>query len=399
MKNEFGKLIITKYKNNILSLLYNENNELEEIYCDAGKRESLLGNIYVGRVANIVNSINAAFIEFSPGKMGYFAIDDEPDPIYVDLEREPGPIKAGDVLIVQVIKDAQKSKEPVLSSNINFTGKYVVLTLNHPGIHFSSKFKDIQKKRLIRQRYEGIKNDKFGFIIRTNSEYADINAIFEEIDFYSTLWLTVRDYGAYQTVFSLLYPAPKSYITSIRDGYDSMVSMILTDDAQIYDEVKNFLMVYQNDDLDKLVFYDNKFVPLNVLYSVDKLIEDALKEKVYLKSGGYLVIEPTEALVSIDVNTGKYVSRHKAQDEYLKINLEAAKEIARQIRLRNLSGIIIVDFINMKIPENRQILMKTLTQLLAGDPQKTTLVDMTKLNLVEITRKKGRRPLYELLDI
>lgn len=399
MKNEFGKLIITKYKNNILSLLYNENNELEEIYCDAGKRESLLGNIYVGRVANIVNSINAAFIEFSPGKMGYFAIDDEPDPIYVDLEREPGPIKAGDVLIVQVIKDAQKSKEPVLSSNINFTGKYVVLTLNHPGIHFSSKFKDIQKKRLIRQRYESIKNDKFGFIIRTNSEYADINAIFEEIDFYSTLWLTVRDYGAYQTVFSLLYPAPKSYITSIRDGYDSMVSMILTDDAQIYDEVKNFLMVYQNDDLDKLVFYDNKFVPLNVLYSVDKLIEDALKEKVYLKSGGYLVIEPTEALVSIDVNTGKYVSRHKAQDEYLKINLEAAKEIARQIRLRNLSGIIIVDFINMKIPENRQILMKTLMQLLAGDPQKTTLVDMTKLNLVEITRKKGRRPLYELLDI
>ena len=399
MKNEFGKLIITKYKNNILSLLYNENNELEEIYCDAGKRESLLGNIYVGRVANIVNSINAAFIEFSPGKMGYFAIDDEPDPIYVDLEREPGPIKAGDVLIVQVIKDAQKSKEPVLSSNINFTGKYVVLTLNHPGIHFSSKFKDIQKKRIIRQRYESIKNDKFGFIIRTNSEYADINAIFEEIDFYSTLWLTVRDYGAYQTVFSLLYPAPKSYITSIRDGYDSMVSMILTDDAQIYDEVKNFLMVYQNDDLDKLVFYDNKFVPLNVLYSVDKLIEDALKEKVYLKSGGYLVIEPTEALVSIDVNTGKYVSRHKAQDEYLKINLEAAKEIARQIRLRNLSGIIIVDFINMKIPENRQILMKTLMQLLAGDPQKTTLVDMTKLNLVEITRKKGRRPLYELLDI
>ena len=399
MENEFGKLIITRYHNNIVSLLYNEKNELEEIYCDAGKRESLLGNIYVGRVANVVPSINAAFIEFSPGQMGYFAMDDEPSPVYTDLERKPGKIRVGDVLIVQVVKDAQKSKEPVLSSNINFTGKYIVLTLNQRGIHFSSKFKNIEKKKAIRERYSQIENDKFGFIIRTNAQNASIDTIFEEIDFYSMLWLTVRDYGAYKTVFSLLYPAPKSYITSIRDGYDSEVSMILTDEKEIYEEVKNFLMVYQNDDLDKLVFYDNVFVPLKVLYSIDRQIEDALKERVSLKSGGYLVIQPTEALVSIDVNTGKYVSKREAQKEYLKINLEAAKEIARQIRLRNLSGIIIIDFINMKVPENRQILMKSLEQLLAMDPQKTTLVDMTRLNLVEITRKKGRRPLYELLDI
>lgn len=399
MRNEFGELIITKYRNNILSLLYNEKNEIKEIYCDAGKYESLLGNIYVGRVVNVVNSINAAFIEFSPGQMGYFAIGDEPDPIYIDLERKPGPIRIGDVLVVQVIKDSIKSKDPVLSSNIHFTGKYVVLTLNQKGLHFSAKFKDAAKKNQIRERYSTLDFDKFGFIIRTNSEQADIDAIFEEIDFYASLWLATRDYSAYQTVFSLLYPAPKSYITSIRDVYDSMVSMILTDNREIYDEIKNFLQVYQSDDLDKLVFHDNRYVPLHVLYNVEKLVEEALKEKVYLKSGGYLVIQPTEALVSIDVNTGKYVSKREAQREFLKINLEAAREIAHQIRLRNLSGIIIVDFINMKIPENRETLMKAMAELLAEDPQKTTLVDMTKLNLVEITRKKGRRPLYELLDI
>lgn len=399
MRNEFGKLIITRYKTNILSLLYNEHNELVEIYCDAGKRESLLGNIYVGRVANVVNSINAAFIEFSPGRMGYFAMEDEPAPVYIDLERRPGPLRVGDELIVQVKKDSIGTKEPVLSSNIHFTGKYVVLTLNQAGLHFSSKFKDVEKKNRIRERYAQLNYDKFGFIIRTNSEIADIDAIFEEIDFYSTLWIAVRDYGAYQTVFSLLYPAPRSYITSIRDGYDAIVSLILTDDKEIYEEVKNFLMVYQNDDLDKLVFHDNKFIPLHVLYNVEKLVEDALREKVNLRSGGYLVIQPTEALVSIDVNTGKYVSRKEAQSEFLKINLEAAREIARQIRLRNLSGIIIVDFINMKIPENRELLQKTMSEYLQRDPQKTTLVDMTKLNLMEITRKKGRRPLYELLDI
>lgn len=398
MKNEFGKLVITRYKNNILSLLYNERNEVEEICCDAGLHESLLGNIYVGRVANVVNSINAAFIEFSPGRMGYFSMEDEPDPIYVDLERKQGPLRAGDVLIVQVIKDAQKTKEPVLSSNINLTGKYVVLTLNQKGLHFSSKFKDTEKKKLIRERYETVKNDKFGFIIRTNSEEADIDDIFEEIDFYSMLWLAVRDCGADKTVFSLLYPAPKSYLTSIRDGYDAVVSMIVTDDREIYEEVKQYLTVYQNNDLDKLVFYDNKYVPLKVLYNVEKIVANALDEKVYLRSGGYLYIQPTEALVSIDVNTGRYVSKYSAQEEYLKVNLEAAEEIARQIRLRNLSGIIIVDFINMKIPENRQLLMKTMEELLSRDPQKTTLVDMTRLNLVEITRKKGRRPLYELID-
>lgn len=399
MNEESGKLIITRYKNNILSLLYDEKNEPVEICCDSGRKESLIGNIYIGKVSAIVPSINAAFIEYLPGRMGCFIMDDEPSPAFADPERKPGPVRPGDLLIVQAAKDAQKTKEPVLSSNINLTGKYVVFTLNRPGIRFSSKFKDTEKKRVIKERYAGTQTDEFGFIIRTNSEYADTDLIFKEMEFYSEIWRSISGFSRCRPAFSLLYTAPKPYLACVRDCYDLAAGKIVTDDPGIYEEIRNYLAGYQENDTGRLVFYNNPAVPLKVLYSVEKHIEEALKKKVYLKSGGYIVIEPAEALVSIDVNSGKYVSKREAEREYLKINLEAAKEIARQIRLRNLSGIIIVDFINMKSPKDRQLLMKEFSGLLAKDPQKTTLVDMTKLNLAEITRKKGRRPLYELLDI
>lgn len=388
MHDKTGKLIITKYAGNIFALLYNSRNEPEEIYCDAGNNESLLGNIYLGRAVNIVNSINAAFIEFSPGHMGYLDIEDE------DIK-----IKAGDELIVQVTKDPQKTKKPVLSSKITFTGKYTVLIFGKSGVHFSSKFKDSFKKKLIEEKLKGIDTGGFALIIRTNSVNAQPEDILDEIKRICCCWDKIKEKAKGPSGLSLLYNAPVSYITSIRDGYDEMVGRIITDDREIYEVVNSFLLSHQRSDLEKLEFYDEKDIPLKVRYSVEKHIENALSRTVPLRSGGYIVIEPTEALISIDVNTGRYVSKKDAQDEYLKINLEAAKEIARQIRLRNLSGIIIVDFINMKSAESRLALMKTLSALLSADPHKTTLVEMTKLNLVEITRKKERRPLYELVDI
>ena len=399
MPGEPGKLIITKYAGNIFALLYDSHNEPEEIYCDALKNESLLGNIYLGRAVNIVNSINAAFIEFMPGCMGYMDIRDEDMPVFAGCINESGRIKAGDTLIVQVIKDAQKTKKPVLSSKINFTGKYTVLIFGSSGIYFSSKFKDEQKKKLIKEQVENISTEGFGVIIRTNSLNARPEDVTDEIERILKNWDSVKEMAKGAKALSLLYNAPVSYISSIRDGYDSKIARIITDDAEIHTVVSTFLSEHQRADLEKLEYYDREDVPLKTLYSVEKHIENALSRTVPLRSGGYIVIEPTEALVSIDVNTGKYVSKKQAQDEFLKINLEAAKEIARQIRLRNLSGIIIVDFINMEPPENRQILMKALSGFLSKDPHKTTLVDMTKLNLVEITRKKERRPLYELIDI
>ena len=394
-----GRLIITRKNHMTFSLLLDAKGAATQINLDGGKTESLIGNIYIGRVDNIVKNINAAFIEYAPGMMGYYQLDNPYEPVFTNPGRKPGPVRKGDQMIVQISKDAIKSKDPVMTSDINLTGKYVVLTVGQKGLHFSNKFKDPEKKKAIQKSYSETACDDVGFIIRTNSMYASVEAIFEEMDFFYDLWLMLKDCGLYNNCLSQIYQAPPSYMVNIRDGYENIMGEILTDDSDIYQEIKGYLEKYQPDDLEKLKLYNNPHLPLHTMFNIDRQIVEALQKKVWLKSGGYLIIEPTEALVSIDVNTGKYISEKKAEDEYLKVNLEAAAEIARQILLRNLSGIIIVDFINMKSDAYKNMLLDYLKSQLQFDPVKTNIVEMTKLNLVEITRKKIRKPLYELIDI
>jgi ribonuclease G len=187
-------------------------------------------------------------------------------------------------------------------------------------------------------------------------------------------------------------------LTELRNIYQEGLTDIVIEDKVIYQEVKEFLAKEQPEDLDKLRLYEDKLLPLYKLYSVESLLANALKEYVWLKSGAYLVIQPTEALTVIDVNTGKCISKKKDDEAYLKINIEAAKEAARQIRLRNLSGIILVDFINMDTKESMDVLLELFEKELKKDPIATTLVDVTKLQLVEVTRKKVRRPLHEVMS-
>ncbi|MBQ9030355.1 MAG: ribonuclease E/G [Parasporobacterium sp.] len=394
-----GKLVITKKNQITFSLLLNSRGIATQINLDGGKGESAIGNIYIGRVDNIVKNINAAFIEYAPGMMGYYPLEEGSTPVFTNPGRKPGPMRKGDQMIVQVSKDALKSKDPVLTSDINLTGKYVVLTLAQKGLHFSNKFRDPEKKKQIQKDFEGFGYEEAGFIIRTNAMFADPSQIYEEMDFYYDLWLMLKDCGLYNNCLSQIYQAPPSYMVNIRDGYETILGEILTDDPEIYESLRGYLEKYQPDDLEKLKFYDHRTVSLHTMFNIDRQITEALQKKVWLKSGGYIIIEPTEALVSIDVNTGKYISEKKAEDEYLKVNLEAAAEIARQILLRNLSGIIIIDFINMKSEAYKTMLMDYLKSQLQFDPVKTNIVEMTKLNLVEITRKKIRKPIYELIDI
>lgn len=391
-----GKLVITKIENYIFSMLYDNNNNIMQINVD-GNEESILGNVYIGRVTNIVKNINAAFIEFQKGMTGYYSLDTFDNPVYVNVKREPGPMRVGDLVIVQVIKESSGNKYPVLTTNINFVGKNVVFTLKSFGIHFSNKLKWPELIEAITARYNKLNYTDFGFIIRTNAYHADVNDIFDEIELFVKLWLIIKDVAVTRNALSILYKAPKSYIASIRDGYHDEVGQIITDDKLIYNEIQAYLEAYQFSDLNKLKFYDNSVTSLQTLYNVRRDIAGALSEKVWLKSGGYIVIEPTEALISIDVNSGKYVSGKDSQKEFLKINMEAAKEIAHQIRLRNLSGIIIVDFINMKDKENQAQLISYFQDLISADPIKTSLIEMTKLNLVELTRKKGRLSLHQII--
>lgn len=392
------KLIVTKRQDKIISALYNEK-DMIQVNVDDIKNISILGNIYVGKVINIVKNIDAAFVEIAEGVMCYLSLTENIRPIFCNIKNNDK-INIGDEIIVQVGKEGVKTKAPVVTCNLNFTGKYVVLTHGKTMIGTSNKITQESEKSRLKKIVGEYRNSDYGFIIRTNSSGVGEEFIRGEINSLISLYKEVREYGIHKSRFSLLYETPAGFICEIRDGYQTQLDEIITDDSWIYEKIRSYLSDFQKEDLEKLRMYQDQLLSLSNLYSIESRLENALREKVWLKSGGSLIIQPTEALTVIDVNTSKAIrGKKKAEETFLKINLEAAVEIAKQLRLRNLSGIIIIDFINMEDTDNRKILMKELRILLEKDPIKTTVIDMTALNLVEVTRKKVRRPLYEQYSI
>lgn len=387
------KLIIVRYQGRILTALM-ENGRAAELHCDEEQRNSLLGNIYIGKVKNIVKNIRAAFIEIENGIQCYYSLSDNKDPIYIKKGSSKD-MQAGDELLVQVCRENLKSKPPAVSSNLNFTGNYLVLTTGNKSTGMSSKLTQEEKKRL-KEYLAPYLDSRFGFIVRTNAREVDQETFVAEARLLKELYEMVMQKAKFRTCFSILHRNnPTTWLSTLRDIYKENLSQILTDDETLYEKIKEYLHQYQREDEEKLNFYQDDLLPLMKLYSLESAVENALKERVWMKSGAYLVIQPTEALTVIDVNTGKYDGHKKQQDTFLKINLEAAREIAVQIRLRNLSGIIVIDFINMESGEYRRQLMEEFDRILKKDPVKTTLVDMTALSLVEVTRKKVRRPFWE----
>ena len=393
------KLVITKLDGKIITAIL-ENDVVVELHCseqDTADKSPQLGNIYVGRVKNIVANINAAFIEIENGIECYYAIGENSKPFFTKKIGKK-PLCIGDELLVQISKEAVKTKAPTVTSELNFTGKYAVLTHGDIRIGASTKLSKIEKERLIRiaSRYE---NNQYGFIMRTNAKDASDDVLNDELNSLRTEYENIIKVAETRMTFSCLKKAPKEYLTDLKNIYQEGLTEIVVEDEEIFEEVQSYLKKEQPEDLDKLRLYYDKLLPLHKLYSIEKRLEDALKEYVWMKSGSYLVIQPTEALTVIDVNTGKNISKKKDDDTYLKINLEAAREAAKQIRLRNLSGIIIIDFVNMNKKEYTEQLLKEFESLLKKDPISTTLVDMTKLQLVEVTRKKVRKPLHELFHV
>ncbi|ROR29271.1 ribonuclease G [Mobilisporobacter senegalensis] len=392
------KLIITRQKNRIISALYDEK-DMIQVNVDDTSRLSILGNIYVGKVKNIVKNINAAFVEIAEGVMCYLSLEENEHPIFCNVKNNDK-INIGDEIIVQVSKEGVKTKAPVVTCNLNFTGKYVVLTHGKTMIGTSNKINQETEKTRLKNIVGEYKNPAYGFIIRTNSSGAREEFIRGEINTLVSLYQDIKEYGIHKSRFSLIYATPENYICEIRDGYSEQIDKIITDDKKIFEQIQDYLNSFQKEDLNKLQIYEDPLLSLSNLYSVDSRLENALREKVWLKSGGNLIIQPTEALTVIDVNTSKAIAgKKKAEETFLKINLEAAKEIAKQLRLRNISGIIIIDFINMEDNNNKAILMKELRILLSKDPIKTVVVDMTALDLVEVTRKKVRKPLLEQYNL
>lgn len=394
MKNQ---LLISKQDGDIVTA-FREDGRIRQFQIEPAVSEEILGNIYVGKVRNIVKNINAAFVEFEKGKMGYLSLNTAVSPIRTDAVRHTqDKVLIGDEILVQVVREAVKTKPPTLSGALDFAGKYVVLTVGTPKVSISHKIQDKQKRKQLQEFLERYcRESGFAFLARTNSASASEEELKYEIAQLQERCKQLIANGKHKTPFSCLIQAPPAYLGSIRDMYHSSISEVVTDCLQVYDTVQGFLQENKWAELVKLTLWDEADGKFDAVYDITKNLTKALSERVWLKSGAYLVIQPTEAMVSIDVNTGKAISKKKdVQKTFLKVNTEAAMEIAVQLRLRNLSGIILVDFIDMQSEEDNQTLLNTFRAELSKDPIPTRLVDMTKLGLVEVTRKKVRKPLYE----
>ncbi len=373
-----------------------ENDHAAELSCLPAGGESILGNIYVGKVKNIAANISAAFIEIANGQLCYYALNDNDAPIFTTPKKK-NTLVAGDELLVQVSREAVKTKAPTVTANLNFAGKYLVLTSGKHHLGLSSKLSPEDKQRL-RTIAEPFLGKDFGIIVRTNAAEASEDELRAELGELTEAYRHTVETGRNRACFSLIYKEPSAYAARLRGLRADSFNKIVTDRADIYRELKAYLTDRQPADLPKLYFYEETAPSLDSVYGLSKAFEEAGKERVWLKSGGYLVIQPTEALTVVDINTGKYTGKKKKDDTFLKINLEAARELARQLRLRNLSGIIVADFIDMDREEDKQTLMAVLASELKKDPVRTSLVDMTPLGLVEITRKKVQKTLAEQVN-
>lgn len=392
------KILIEKTEEQIRTFFL-ENDEIVEIHCTPADEESagrhLLGNIYVGKVKNIVLNIGAAFVEIESGVNCYYDMKDAEHAVFTHKSGKK-PLCIGDELVVQISKEAVKTKAPTVTGNISFTGRYAVLTHGNTRIGVSSKIPKKMREEY-KERLRQFQNDRFGIIVRTNAKDAPFQDVLDEISRLRDEYERILSAAPTRVCFSCLRSAPPSYISDLKNVYMEGMEEIIVGDRELYTRIQNYFAEEIPEKEGLLRLYDDESYPLGKLYSTQTAIEKALREKVWLKNGGYLVIQPTEALTVIDVNSGKNAGKGKNEEGIMKINLEAAREAAKQIRLRNLSGIIIIDFINLESEENVSHLLKELRMRLAEDPVQATLVDITPLNLVEVTRKKVHRPLYEQL--
>lgn len=392
-----NKLILTEWRGDILTALWTDG-KISRLSLDGRESPSLLNGIYIGKVKNVVKNIGAAFVEFGDGRIGYYSLQENREHLLTGLETpSAAPLKAGDELVVQVAKDAVKTKAPVLTGAISLPGRYAVLTRGKSGIGFSVKISDGDWKGQVRKALEDRIPAGCGLIVRTNAYEGGIFALLAELESLNRQLDAILSESRYRVCGSRLDRQIPLYVAAVRDLSSAGLEEIVTDLPAVYGELKDYLASSQKEDEGKLRLYEDRLLPLAKLYSLDACMEKALSRQVWLKSGGYLVIEPTEALTVIDVNTGKYSGRKNASETIRAINLEAAEEIGRQMALRNLSGIILVDFIDMETAQDREFLMERLRQICRQDPVKTTVVDMTALNLVEITRKKLKKPLHEMV--
>ncbi|MEE3467288.1 MAG: ribonuclease E/G [Eubacterium sp.] len=395
METTLKRVLITRIEGRIVSAYMIGEKIYDVIIGGVNEDELQIGDVYVGRVQNVVENIGAAFVEVRPGVMGY-----------LKLERsQMKTVKAGQEQIVQVRKNAKGSKNAVLSTEIEMLGRYAVLQEQKENrVLVSKKIRDEETIRRLTQLGESIideademtTNVDMGehtaptITIRTNAAEADDDVIRGEIRTLYDTWCELHRHGSQRTGFSRLYRELPVYVRMINRYRNGEIDRVITDQEDVLDVLKSLPLEPE------VEAYEDTSYPLEARYAIRTTLDKALDRHVWLKSGADLYIDRTEAMTVIDVNTAKAIEGKRASEStFFKINLEAAEEIARQIRLRNLSGIILVDFIDMKDKGHVDALIDTLRWCLKTDPVRAMYVDMTKLGIVEITRSKRYMDLYD----
>lgn len=371
-----------------------EDSRMIEVNLRPADTESILNNIYIAKVKNVVANLNAAFVEIGKGRLGYLPFENLKEPMFTK-KISAKPIAAGEELVVQVAKEAMKSKDAVVTTNLSFPGEYLVLTSADRRIGVSSKIHGENRVHLqtcLQTLLGGSKQTSpdFGIILRTNAAQADEITLQAEFMQLKAEYEDLKAHAGTRTVYSCLRRERPFYIKMLMDLDKSDLDEVVTDDPDIYESLKE-----ASSGLYKLRFYEDRMLPLARLYNLAGQLEAACKPRIWLKSGANIVIQPTEALTVIDVNSGKNTAKKEKKQNHYNINLEAAREIAFQLRLRNISGIILVDFIDLYDEALNEELMAEFRVCLKRDPVPTNLIDITKLGLVEITRKKQKKPLAE----
>ncbi len=373
----YTEIVITRFGDHLVSMLLKDGHPVE-FQCVSEKNKVDIGNIYIGVVKNVVKNINGAFVEFDQDEIGF-------------LSMRHRQYKAGDEVLVQIKKEATEEKRPMLSDQIELTGEYLVLTSDKLSVGISNKIHQKEKKQELKEMAEPLVTQEYGFILRTEAAKANKEDVLMEADQLSAKYHEIVSKMQYRKAPHLVdtnYDALEVLVHDIKPG---SIDRIVTDQEEVGEQLKEkgyevSLCSYMAGDIERR-------------YRFRHYLSEVFKRKIFMKSGGFLYIEQTEAMAVIDVNTGKSIGKKNQEAHIKKINLEAAKEAARQIRLRNLSGIIMIDFIDMKSKDDEKELLQVMQHYLNGDSKKAVAVDITKLGIMEITRKKEKNPIFRQISI
>ncbi|MDQ6954621.1 MAG: ribonuclease G [Mariprofundaceae bacterium] len=395
-----------------------ENGLAEEIYIERERERGLKGNIYKGRVQRVLPGIQAAFVDIGMVKSGFLYAGDiaapEAEPLDEvvsendddDIENSAprrrvippinSLVREGQDILVQVSKDPIASKGPRLTSLLSLAGRYLVYlpALEHVGIARRLEGKE-ERERLLAIGND-IRPENAGLIIRTVAEGHSKEELQADLDFLTRLWRDIEQRSKDAASASVIHRELSLHLRVMRDYVDDAVQKIHIDSRETYQSMKKFADSFMPEVAQRLYYYPGDR-PIFDVYGVEEELNRALKRSVPLKSGGHIVIEQTEALIAIDVNSGSFVRSRSMEETGFKTNLEAVHEIVHQLRLRNLGGIIVVDFIDMQEEENKARMLEVLEEALMRDKTKTNVVQLSSLGLVEMTRKRTRESLGRIL--